>query len=174
MAVEKSVQELMPPVVERTNKITLTTCEQIIKKVCGLTKLSIYQINLLKEKSIHRISHCKAEPWFRTLHTCNWFSFNFQGLCIGPRGDQNEGSSSSHDQKHDLCPGTYNVPGAPVSQHCFQSQDSFHGCTQTYSRGTVLIENNQKYFQCVHCRYTYIYILYLKFHRRQVLGIKMQ
>lgn len=33
MAVEKSVQELMPPVVERTNKITLTTCEQIIKKV---------------------------------------------------------------------------------------------------------------------------------------------
>ncbi|XP_062589790.1 CCR4-NOT transcription complex subunit 1-like isoform X3 [Saccostrea cucullata] len=32
MAVEKSVQELMPPVVERTNKITLTTCEQIIKK----------------------------------------------------------------------------------------------------------------------------------------------
>ncbi|XP_078337543.1 CCR4-NOT transcription complex subunit 1-like isoform X2 [Crassostrea virginica] len=32
MAVEKSVQELMPPVVERTNKITLTTCEQVIKK----------------------------------------------------------------------------------------------------------------------------------------------
>ncbi|KAK3085676.1 hypothetical protein FSP39_006989 [Pinctada imbricata] len=32
MAVEKSVQELMPPVVERTIKITLTTCEQIIKK----------------------------------------------------------------------------------------------------------------------------------------------
>lgn len=42
MAVEKSVQELMPPVVERTNKITLTTCEQIIKKVHGLTKFSVY------------------------------------------------------------------------------------------------------------------------------------
>ncbi|KAJ8302562.1 hypothetical protein KUTeg_018958 [Tegillarca granosa] len=32
IAIEKSIQELLPPVVERTIKITLTTCEQIIKK----------------------------------------------------------------------------------------------------------------------------------------------
>ena len=32
IAVEKSIQELLPPVVERTIKISLTTCEQIIKK----------------------------------------------------------------------------------------------------------------------------------------------
>lgn len=32
IAVEKSIQELLPLVVERTNKISLTTCEQIIKK----------------------------------------------------------------------------------------------------------------------------------------------
>lgn len=62
MAVEKSVQELMPPVVERTNKITLTTCEQIIKKVHGLTKFSVYLIKQLKERFVHGISHCKAKP----------------------------------------------------------------------------------------------------------------
>ncbi|CAG2231245.1 CNOT1 [Mytilus edulis] len=32
IAVEKSLQELLPPVVERTIKISLVTCEQIIKK----------------------------------------------------------------------------------------------------------------------------------------------
>lgn len=32
ISIEKSIQELLPPVVERTIKITLTTCEQIIKK----------------------------------------------------------------------------------------------------------------------------------------------
>lgn len=31
-AIERSVQELLPPVVERSIKIALTTCEQIVKK----------------------------------------------------------------------------------------------------------------------------------------------
>lgn len=33
-AIERSVQELLAPVVERTLKITLTCCEQIVRKVC--------------------------------------------------------------------------------------------------------------------------------------------
>ncbi len=32
-AIERAVQELLPPVVERSIKIALTTCEQIVKKV---------------------------------------------------------------------------------------------------------------------------------------------
>lgn len=32
-AIERSVQELLPPVVERSIKIALTTCEQIVRKV---------------------------------------------------------------------------------------------------------------------------------------------
>ena len=32
-AIERSVQELLPPLVERSIKIALTTCEQIVKKV---------------------------------------------------------------------------------------------------------------------------------------------
>ena len=33
-SIERSVQELLPPVVERSIKIALTTSEQIVKKVC--------------------------------------------------------------------------------------------------------------------------------------------
>ena len=32
-SLERAVQELLPPVVERSIKIALTTCEQIMKKV---------------------------------------------------------------------------------------------------------------------------------------------
>ncbi len=32
-AIERAVQELLPPVVDRSIKIALTTCEQIVKKV---------------------------------------------------------------------------------------------------------------------------------------------
>ena len=35
-AIERSVQELLLPVVERSIKIALTTCEQIVKKVRGV------------------------------------------------------------------------------------------------------------------------------------------
>ena len=36
-AVERAVQELLVPVVDRAIKIALTTCEQIIKKVCTVS-----------------------------------------------------------------------------------------------------------------------------------------
>lgn len=32
-AIERAIQELLPPVVERSIKIALVTCEQIVKKV---------------------------------------------------------------------------------------------------------------------------------------------
>ena len=33
VSIERAVQDLLPPVVERSLKIALTTCEQIIRKV---------------------------------------------------------------------------------------------------------------------------------------------
>jgi hypothetical protein len=42
-AIERAVHELLPPVVERSIKIALTTCEQIIRKVCIIDHGLIWQ-----------------------------------------------------------------------------------------------------------------------------------
>ena len=47
-SIERSVQELLPPVVERSIKIALTTSEQIVKKVCGCTPPTVPMVGYKK------------------------------------------------------------------------------------------------------------------------------
>ena len=51
MAVEKSIEELLVPVVEGTIKVSLTTCEQIIKKV-GTIKVQLTTCEQIVKKVI--------------------------------------------------------------------------------------------------------------------------
>ncbi|XP_056008647.1 CCR4-NOT transcription complex subunit 1-like isoform X3 [Ostrea edulis] len=73
MAVEKSVQELMPPVVERTNKITLTTCEQIIKKDFALdpeeTRMRAAAHHMIRNMTSALALITSREPLYHSIST---------------------------------------------------------------------------------------------------------
>jgi len=72
-AVERSVQELLPPVVERSIKIALTTCEQIIKKDFALdpdeNRMRAAAHHMVRSMTAGLALYTCREPLFMSIST---------------------------------------------------------------------------------------------------------
>lgn len=74
-ALERAVQELLPPVVDRSIKISLTTCEQIVKKVSFLSiLLSAWQRPVpFSGRNLHQFKPCcRISRSTRRRRACAW------------------------------------------------------------------------------------------------------
>ena len=89
-AVERAVQDLIHPVVERSVKIAATTAEHIIKKV-------------EKEKGIAQF--------------CNVLLLFVSGFCSGPGRGSHENRRPSHGPSFDCWNGHDHVPRTALYEH---------------------------------------------------------
>ena len=72
--IERSVQELLPPVVERSIKIGLTTCEQIVKKVIHQTSSCVEKLAVINSVKVFQFGPKQSSFQKASKYECAMFT----------------------------------------------------------------------------------------------------